>query len=100
MGGSEYDGAGPGASTYKYNWTMEGVPGHQLSEAEMPSHTHNYSRGTVSGKGSSDSSNCFSTYTTVTSVPTGGDGTHEHRNTNWRPQVAAVIICTKKDYDV
>jgi len=100
VGGTAYSGAGPGGSSYKYNWTMEGVPGHQLTIAEMPAHTHDYSRGTVSGKGSSDSANCFSTYTTVASVSTGGDGTHEHRNTNWRPEVAAVIICTKDAYSV
>ena len=110
VGGATYKDADAPSGPLKYNWTMEGVPGHQLTIAEMPAHTHTgpftstgFTLDNVGG------THIPTSYPPVASShatdSTGGGGSdpstaHEHRNTNWRPSISAVIICKKKAYSL
>jgi len=112
VGGSLYPPtSSPGTSTLVYNWTMAGIDGHQLTIAEMPAHTHT---GPFSPSGHT-LDNVGGTHLTTSNRPvagtgptdsTGGSGAgtdgdaHTHPNVNWRPEVAAVIICEKKAYSL
>lgn len=82
------------------SWTISGVTvdGHQLTTAEMPSHTH------PTGKTSFGDSVPYETYLlqtapyTGSTQSTGGDQQHNHGLTadgDWRPAYLGVITCTK-----
>ena len=110
VGGATYKDADAPSGPLKYNWTMEGVPGHQLTIAEMPAHTHTgpfTSTGfTLDNVGGTHIPTSYPPVASSHSTDsTGGGGSdpstaHEHRNTNWRPSISAVIICKKKAYSL
>ncbi len=82
------------------NWTLSGmsVDGHQLSIAEMPSHTHPYVGSSKDDHIASSSSGPteMDAQDKITS-PTGGDQEHDHglTNTSWRPAYTKVITCKR-----
>jgi len=89
---TEGNGATTGGS-----WTISGitVDGHQLTEAEMPSHTHGFSQSSATGGGAQ---RLNASGSAVQSGSTGGDSTHNHNLTfgsSWRPAWVGVISCTK-----
>ena len=108
-GGSAYPSTSvPGGSPLVYNWTMTGIDGHRLTEAEMPAHVHTYFKSVYStGNTPGDIPNNVTKSqseqdTGATGAGGAADGTpgdaHTHPNVNWRPEVAAVIICEKNAY--
>lgn len=86
------------------SWTISGfqADGTALTEAQMPSHTHQYSDvGRVAftfGSTSGPDFNSTAGSTTATTQATGGGQPHTHsvsNNGSWRPAYADVIICTR-----
>lgn len=85
-------GGGSGGTVAFSAITSQNVAGHQLTIAEMPSHTHNYTltSGTASNGGTQGPFN----QSTVATSSTGGDGAHSH-GVGFQPSYIDLIIASK-----
>lgn len=87
-------GAGTGGTDEVWAGSLTTTDGHQLTIAEMPSHSHGGAK-----RGGLLAENGSATYPAAgtSTDATGGDGEHSHDIT-WDPKYVDVIVCSKDNY--